>query len=36
VVALQHVLVDVLNILDADCRRFAEKYRTKVDAAASG
>ena len=34
-VALQHALVDVLNILDPDCRRFAEKYRTKVDAAAN-
>lgn len=29
-VGLQHALVDVLNILDADCKRFAEKHRTKV------
>ena len=32
VVAYQaRALVDVLNILDEDCRRFSEKYRTKVD-----
>lgn len=28
---LQHALVEVLNILDAGCRRFPAKYRTKVD-----